>query len=182
MHDDTQLETLIDRALSSYCDAPPSRGLEQRVLNRIRATEPAPRRFTALRSALALAIPALALVALVVRFQPEKTRGLTEAPLAKRLTVNTPQADAAAVRPQFFHRLVTNGRPSRRVAAPKALPKQEQFPAVAPLSDEERLLLAFVRRDPNQAARAFADLEKRTGDPLEIEAVEIKPLASDGAH
>jgi hypothetical protein len=37
-----------------------------------------------------------------------------------------------------------------------------------------------VKRDPDGAARAFADLEKRAGDPLEIQAVEIKPLQADG--
>ena len=54
MQSDDELNSIIDRALSSYSDVQPLAGLEERVLNRIRASESARRSFGPLRWALAL--------------------------------------------------------------------------------------------------------------------------------
>jgi hypothetical protein len=184
MQSEKEFESLLDRALSSYCDALPSAALEQRVLNRIRATNHQRRSFTRWPWAAALVVSVLALIAVTVRLQhrpvthSEKPVSNPET-ISRRASSETKPGPSAAYR-RFLH-IPAAAEPSvRRLATARGLPKQEQFPRPSPLSDEERLLLAFVKRDPSGAVRAFADLEKRAGDPLEIQAVEIKPLQADG--
>ena len=48
------------------------------------------------------------------------------------------------------------------------------------LTHEERALLAFVERDPAAAVQAFDEWQRKSTEPLEIQAIEIQPLQSDG--
>jgi hypothetical protein len=55
------------------------------------------------------------------------------------------------------------------------------------MTDEERALAAWARRAPQEVSQAFADLRKRSEEPvaiqpLAIQAVLIEPLQSDGAN
>jgi hypothetical protein len=56
------------------------------------------------------------------------------------------------------------------------LPKPEQFPTPAPLTPEERVLMEFATRFPDQAKAAFTVSDK----PISIPEIEIKPL-DDGS-
>lgn len=177
MQGDDQLDSLIDRAISTYCEASARAGLEERVLNRIRTTDTAHRRFTGARWALALSMLMLVFVVMALRLLhsfgpktlPVATSQLTSQPRFREIS---PEAPKILVSTRSTH-------PRRRR---ESLPKQEQFPAPTPLSSEERLLLAFVKRDPVTTVRMFGELQKRASEPIEIEAVEIKPLVSDGTR
>ena len=50
------------------------------------------------------------------------------------------------------------------------------------MTDEERALVAWVSRAPSEAAQVFADLQKRSAEPIEIQPIQIPPLQSDGAQ
>jgi hypothetical protein len=55
------------------------------------------------------------------------------------------------------------------------------------MTDEERVLAAWARRAPQEVSRAFADLRKRSEEPiaiqpLAIQAILIEPLPTDGAN
>jgi hypothetical protein len=62
--------------------------------------------------------------------------------------------------------------------AAQAAPKQEVFPAPAPLSDEERVLVALARRRP-RVAEQVAEQQKRPVEKLSIAAIRIEPLVPE---
>jgi hypothetical protein len=62
------------------------------------------------------------------------------------------------------------------------MPKQAQFPVRAPLTHEERALIAFVRSAPEEALEAFGQTLPNHIEPLRIEEIELHPLQiRDGA-
>jgi hypothetical protein len=74
------------------------------------------------------------------------------------------------------------GRTPTPSPSPKSLPRQEQFPAPSPITGEERFLLAFIEIHPTEARDAFAELQKRTNEEINIQAIQIRPLQSDGVQ
>ena len=178
MESNDELDRMIDGALASYSGAEPLAGLEERVLNRVRVAEAERPRLRLWRWVLAGSVlTALVVVAIVLRTQRNPAPETND---IARVEAHVPLVAAPA-------------REAPRVAAkrrgrigkapqPKRLPKLEQFPAPAPLTAEERALLAFVERSPNEARQVFADLQKRTNEPIEIEAIQIQPLRMNGAQ
>ena len=165
------LDSMLDDALACYSGAEPLAGLEERVLHRVRASDVTRRRPIRWAFALALAA-ALVLVAIVMktpRNPPPKPR-------------DTARAEIPALVEQ--PRIASQHRCSRLAArpAPSPLPKRDQFPAPAPLTAEEQALRSFVERDPAEAQQVFAQLRKRTNDPIEIQPIRIAPLRIDGAQ
>jgi hypothetical protein len=162
------VDALLDRALSSYADAEPLNGLEQRILNRASRARPGMR----LRYGSLLAIGAtLALsCCFILTFHQTKSEpkkpplpiARVESPIPARITLPPPRQ--------------TRVRHRRLV---QRLPKREVFPTPQPPSAEERALLRFVGRDPKEAAEAFASLQRQMDAPLEIAPIEIKPLQTD---
>jgi hypothetical protein len=61
------------------------------------------------------------------------------------------------LRPTVLHLRLAERRKVKSV--PPRLPKLDVFPTAPPLTDEERALLAFVRRDPEGAVKLFQSLE-----------------------
>lgn len=165
------LDSMLDGALACYSGAEPLTGLEERVLQRVRASDVPRRRPVGWAVAFALAA-ALVLVAIVMKTPRYAT--------PKRGEIARTEASAKLEQP----RIVSKERSIRLTArrAPSSLPKQQQFPAPAPLTTEERALRSFVERDPAEAQQVFAQLRKRTNDPIEIQPIQIAPLRIDGAQ
>jgi hypothetical protein len=166
MEDSDELDRVIDGALAGYSGAEPLAGLEERVLNRVRAVNAGRR--GRIMWAFALAAVAAVVVAVIAERPPQ-------APAPKHnaiARVVTP----APVRHAVEERRVVPKRPRQRL-----LPKQDQFPAPAPMTSEERALVAFVEQHPAEARQVFAELEK-SGEPIEIQPIQIPPLDSDGAQ
>jgi hypothetical protein len=162
MHD--EFDKLIDGALSSYSTAEPLAGLEQRVLDRVRATE-ASRRRRLWWAALALATPALAAIlffAPVRKPDPIPIATVTPQPSA-RVEPAPPPPSAAPKR--------ALAKPRRAPA--RVLPKREVFPTLSPLTPEERLLVQLAESRPQML------LTRPVGD-IEIKPIEIAPLHIDG--
>jgi hypothetical protein len=165
------LDNMLDDALACYSGAEPLAGLEERVLHRVRASDVTRRRPVRWAFAFALAA-ALVLVVIVMKTPsdpPPKPRDIARA-----------EIPALVEQP----RIASQHRRSRVAArrAPSPRPKQEQFPAPAPLTAEEQALRSFVERDPAEAQQVFAQLRKRTNDPIEIQPIRIAPLRIDGAQ
>ena len=146
------LDEWIDGALAGYSAAQPLAGIEERVLYRVR------RRARIVR--WAWTTPALASLLLaaviVVRTTPVEQQSLNLSPPI------TPSA------PPLIRIMPLRPAKRFRVAAPKSL------------THEERALLAFAERDPAAALQAFDELQKKSTEPLEIQAIEVQPLQSDG--
>ena len=179
-NDRDKFDDLIDTALSSYADAEPLSGLEQRILRRVQLVKDRRRRFISLKWALALAT--LASVLLVGVNLPKNY----EDPAPKTIsTARSADMHAAvpfersprtlAEKPQVTPKHRANAA-RRQSLASKSLPKQRQFPSVVSLSEDESALLAFAERDPEQALEAFRDLQNRSNEEIKIPEIVIPPL------
>ena len=181
MQSDDELNSIIDRALSSYSDVQPLAGLEERVLNRIRASESARRSFGPLRWALALSFILVLAAAIAVRtqYRPASDMALDDA--SRRPIAISPLDEVTPSHSPIPGKLeqVTRRRHEHTL---KPLPKREQFPAAAPITDQERALLTLVERNPVEALNLFADLKRQVSEPIEIEPLQIKPLQGDDAQ
>lgn len=146
----------MDDALSGYSAAEPVAGLEERVLNRIRIAEASRRRSWFVRWAFAFPVLASLLVAAVV---------LRTTPAEQRLDLAPPPIASAppVVRP------VPVSKRERHWSAPR--------PPAA--TEQERALLTLATCEP-EALQALADLQKKSNETLEIQAIQIAPLESDG--
>jgi hypothetical protein len=172
--DRDELDDLIDGALPGYADASPLEGLEERVLYRVHAARAARRRPWPRR--VAFAAPVLAALLLAVVVLPSWWKPVPPAP-------NPAPIHAALNLPVFK----SQSPAPRRIHLFRALPKQPCFPSPVPMTDEERALAAWAGRAPQEVSQAFADLRKRSEEPvaiqpLAIEALMIEPLPSDGAN
>jgi hypothetical protein len=164
------LDGMLDNALACYSGAEPLAGLEERVLHRVHASEATRRRPIGWAVAFALAA-ALVLVAIVMktpRNPAPRPRDVARAEIPA--TVGT----AAAVEKPRITLKHRRSRIAARCATP--VPKQQQFPAPAALTAEERALRSFVERQPAEAQRVFAQLQKRSNEPIHIEPIQIAPL------
>lgn len=161
MEGNDELDRMIDSALAAYSGAEPLAGMEGRVLHRVRAGEATSRR--PLRWAFAfLAAAALVLVAIVIR----TPRNTASDKAHVEISVAVPPAVAVEI-PRVA------SKPRRvRIRARRA-------PSV--LTAEEQALRSFVERYP-EAPQVFAQLQKRSNEPIQIEPIQIAPLEINGAQ
>jgi hypothetical protein len=174
--DRDELDDVIDGALPGYSRADPMDGLEDRVLRRIQAAGATRRISWFFR--LGFAIPALAAVlfaCIALRMEWKSQSRTTNA--TPMTAVSAPQLSLPPAA-----RVVAPKRGNGTGQGPRSLPKEEFFPARTPITDEERALVAWVGRAPAEAAQAFADLERRSAEPIAIQPIQIPPLQSDGAQ
>jgi len=159
---DKSIDELLDASLQRYRSEEPRAGLEDRILANVRTRDLAGRR-RAWTFALAGTAAALAMIAVVLHVPRRPSATASKLP---RVSVSRPAPAVVAPR-QTLHQV------ARRVPKSPAAPRRpEQFPTPAGLSEQERLLLAYV------AANRGADLSNRvirdlTIDPLQFPEIEI---------
>ncbi|MFI5118046.1 MAG: hypothetical protein ACHP8B_15250 [Terriglobales bacterium] len=169
-----EVDEWLESALRQYGRAEPRAGLESRVLASLqveRTRTAAPKRWWwAVGTVTALA----AMVVTVWVWQsrrearPASTAGIT----------NTTHHEVVTTHPAegYSAKQVTTRRLARgliRNAAVAASPKMEQFPSPQPLSDQERILMSYVARNPENAAlvaQARAEALQRDREEEEAEA------------
>jgi hypothetical protein len=62
------------------------------------------------------------------------------------------------------------------------VPKQAEFPIRAPLTHQERALMAFVSSAPDKALQALGETPPTKIEPLRIDGIQLQPLQiGDGA-
>ncbi|HUE04085.1 MAG TPA: hypothetical protein VMR62_31335 [Bryobacteraceae bacterium] len=165
---DRALDWAVDQALAHYSSAEPRDGLAQRVIDRVRAQGAAPR-FGFRGWALALAAAAACVMAAVFWWARPVPHARVAGPARRPVPVAVQKTAVVAGFKQQ----------ARRANTPARLPKLREFPAPAPLSEEERAWLTLVERAP--ARDALLDLQRRGDEPIEVEAIKIEPLRSDDA-
>lgn len=197
MHDDEAdpfVDELLEASLKQYRGEEPRSGLEMRILAGVRAQARAAR-LRWLGWAVAVCVGILAVIALTLHFAPTQLRQPTpSAELSPKesgarrapLQAAKPPAPAmvSAQRPLSLgaHRapLQPPQQQVRRVATRRSRP--EQFPTPLPLTEQEKLLLAYLAKTTkpdlvagtNQTDEAsFSDLEIPR---IKIAGLEIKPL------
>lgn len=164
------LDRIIDNALSTYSEATPRPGLQQRVQNRIRMADADRRMFSFLGAALAFAT-VLLLLAIVLR-TPHPAPNIGDVAHAPGPPVETRRASVRLGR-RFK-------MPARRTPRTKSIPKESHFPVVAPFTGAERALLALVENHPVEAQQLVIEMQRRSNQPIDIQAIQIQPLRSDG--
>jgi hypothetical protein len=178
-----ELDRILNRALSTYPEEP-RLGLEARILRRVQ-NEGLGARWTGgalapWSRALGGVVLVAALAAGIVWFHPEQS----DKPASSGRQAaegRVPQsAKLAQVRPTAG---ATQGNRKveirARIALPR-LPKLDVFPTPSPLTPEE---LAFVKIPKSVPSATPPQSEKADTvqlEPIQIQALEIKPLAVDG--
>ena len=164
-----ELDQIVERGLRSYTDAEPRPGLEQRVINRVREAREA-RSLKWLRWAIVVPVFASLLI-IAITFWPKREHAPefhgSPPPIAKAVS-------GLPVIPKLAETIVRRPRSQRL-----PLPRGQQFPTPAPLTEQERALLAFAIGTP-RGQEALVSGEKRLSEPLEIAEIHIEPLANSG--
>jgi hypothetical protein len=144
------VDSVLDRALRPQL-VEPRPGLEERILANL-PTQPQRRPWWQWMWIPALAAAALLAVVIGMRVMhrelPAPVQAIKTVEAPKQEATVEPEAPAIKqLQPQRAH-------PPARVQVARvtpALPKQGVFPSPVPMTDQERLLLALVRRNPEQA-------------------------------
>ena len=154
-----ELDQLLNEALATYSSAEPRPGIQQRVLRHIR-TAAAPRR--PWWQLAAIAVPALATLWLIS--------------IHHAVPVQAPAPPATLPPPVIAHVDPPVAPVPQR---PVRTRRREAFPRPAPLSAEERALVALAIQFPQQAPELVKPAEPRPIEPIEIPKLEISPLPGD---
>jgi len=149
-------DRMIDEALARYASAEPLAGIEERVLERVRAARA--RRSALQRWALAAAVAAAAVLLLTLR--PVRTPRIVHRPPVEIAHSVTPVPHFA--RPRIE---VRRPRPRHRAWRP--------FPTPAPISPEEQALLTLADAPPR--VRDVL-IEKQEIEEIRIAPLKIEPL------
>jgi len=169
-----ELDRILQVGISSYPGGEPLAGLEERILARVRITESSRRSIAGW-----WAILTVGLAALVMSVSVYLRTGHTESrPVRGPLETKTATLDETPRRIEAISVSKRRGHSHREAA----LPKQPVFPTPSPLTPEERLLLAMLKRDPDGTAQVFDSLRKRGSEPLEIAPLVILPLETGGGQ
>jgi len=178
MHDDEPdpfVDELLEASLKEFQGEEPRSGLEMRILAGVRTQERATR-LRWLGWAVAVCAGILAVIALTLHFAPTQLRQPTPSASLPQPATTPPAPQRVS---QQAPRLGTRRPPaqSRRVATRRSRP--EQFPTPLPLTEQEKLLLAYLNKATKPDLTAGTD-EKPVNDlevpEITVAALKIKPL------
>lgn len=172
------VEELLEASLKRYRSEAPRAGLENRILAGVQASDHAAQRR---RWVWVLAASAAALIVAVVvlRFTSRPApRIATVSPAPQTVAPRTETPKVVAVAPPVTHVPRQLSQPPR--AATARLNRPEQFPTPSPLTEQEKLLLAYVASAPRSELSTPVVGDQRI-EPLQfpeikIARIEIKEL------
>ncbi len=170
-HDHDKANQWIDDALAEYAKTEPRAGFERRVSARLQVAEEQAARNGWWRWVFAIGVAAMFLLTLLWLEHPNgrqvsRTQITTAAPRAAEPAAKV-RRDGSASR--HIAPSKRDGRELAKVTVNHSLqrtlpPKQQQFPAALPLTDQERMLMQYVQDFPEKAAlvaQAQTDLQKQ---------------------
>jgi hypothetical protein len=182
--DEGELEQWLDAALKHYAAVEVRPDLEQRIVARIR-TEPPPIPFYR-KWGLPVAAAAGAL-ALMLAVGMGKFSGLHPVRETMVANQNAPmsagngrRAAAPEIKSEWTRSSPVFGRRSERVAVLSAAhARPPQFPSPRMLSEQDKLLLEFLRQAPREEVQAALAQKRETAiTDLSIKDLDIPPLAN----
>ena len=182
MHDQDDLDRVLDSALSSY--AAPAPGFEERILGSVTAAgraHPEPRR-SWLQWAIAIPAAACLLIALALFLhpRPRKMSGVQHARNAPAVSQAPRQETAASSgTPALPHprpRRALPRMPGIMPAVAAGLPKRDLFPTPQPLTPAEQAFIRYVATAPEQDRRSLLEAQAKQDAPLAISAIKIAPI------
>ena len=175
MHDDEPdpfVDELLEASLRQYRGEEPRSGLEMRILGGVRTQERAVR-LRWLGWTVAVCAGILAVIALTLHFAPTQLRQPTPgASLPQPAKTQTAPPMASRQQP-----LLSPHRPASKVH--RVAMRPEQFPTPLPLTEQEKLLLAYLNKATKPDLTAATD-EKPVNDlevpEITVAALKTKPL------
>lgn len=180
--DRDDLDLQLDKALATYADPEASPHLAAHILAAIAPARPAvPHRRW---QPWAIAIPAFAAL-LLAMFLPLRRSHEHQPPSPAAAAPHIPGPIAPPPHPVAASHLPQTAAKARRapIQSPvvdASLPKQEVFPMPTPLTPQEQALVALATRNPGNVSQSVSKAEKQPVAPLEIAAIQIKPLNPPG--
>lgn len=150
------VDSMLDRALGPQ-PVEPRAGFEERLLANLASQ---PQRHPWWQWMWVPALAAATLLAVVIGMKvlhrepavPQVVQKTVETPKQQKVAVAPPVAPAAAPSSPRRNGLARgNTAQTMVIARTTPLPKQDVFPSPVPLTEQERLLLALMRRTPNEA-------------------------------
>lgn len=175
------IEELLDAGLARYSNVTPRPGLEERLLATARSEQERRSWFVWAGWLAAGAVAALIVVG-VFNVTHRPTRPAPPPPVATGQTAPQTVASVPPVAP------AGESRPSRRVAlerVPRTATQTarqetrlEVFPSPQPLTDEEKLLVQYVRQTPAEVLSASSTDSAPIPD-LEMKPLDIAPLDTE---
>jgi len=162
-----ELDAALDAALTHYAAVEPRAGLEERILAHLHASDAMPSHFRAWwKWGVTLAAVAIIVAALALRWER------TSKPVIANDPQIAPEAPAETKLPPLHATVASISHkrsPVRRnnltpVVETEAVPKLNVFPSPAPLTEQEKMALNYVREFPEEAglvARAQTNLARR---------------------
>ena len=181
--EDRKLDALLDKALTEYGVADPRAGLENRVLANLRIEreqQSQVRRWWALGSAFAMVTVAGA-IWIGFRHLPSTSSETTNVRVTERVGSPASSSHERISSVQAGTGKVHRRTAERRLPAKSGQtfqPKLSEFSSSRPLSEQERLVLAYVKVAPRSEVLAAVARAHDSSD-LQIEDLEIAPLAND---
>lgn len=180
---DQFVEELLDAGLARYSNVTPRPGLEGRVLASVRA-EKDRRAWFVWPGVLAAGAVAAAIVLGVVVLRHSRT-GTPQRAVAygNGGSLGLPIPDRAGARPaptptMFRRPLLARPAAHRSAITAAAEPRLVMFPSPRPLTEQEKLLLEYVRRTPVQALAAAAP----SHDDIQDEGIKVIDVAPQDAE
>jgi hypothetical protein len=168
---DSDFEEQFEQALAAYAD--PGDARHPRVLTaRVLAAVEGQQRKRRWWLGFGIAIPALAcllLIAIAVLRQPEPALRRTVTAMAP---ASPPAVRAPVVARPRMERV--RGLPAR--SQTRTLPKLDQFPAPAPLTEQERLLVNLAAHTSPEMQQDLVQTQQQARMPLHIAELNIAPL------
>lgn len=160
-HDKDQFDDLVDGALKRYGAVEPRPGLEGRVLARLAGESHTNwlRPWTwASAAAFACLLTVVVWIGLVGSKQPPHISAH-----AAKVTTKENRLETAEVPPQIEKTRRTGKHEVRKIRLQLAntTPRLEQFPSPRPLSEQEKLLVAYASEYPKQAAEVAQEQDRR---------------------
>jgi hypothetical protein len=171
------VDELLDASLRRYASTEPRPGLEGRVLAGVRARQQAARRRTVWAWGMGLAAVAAMVTLLLIYWPRQQPEHL---PVIANRPANISAPAVARVIPRVQPPLP---RQPVRPAAPSMVDtRPQQFPTPRPLSEQEKLLLAYAKslNGSSDASAPQADMDVEHDleiPPISIAAIKIEPLA-----
>jgi hypothetical protein len=176
MHDNRDLDALVDEALSSYTTAEPDPSLRARIMTRVAEDAPSQKRLWLFAPAAACAA-ALVIVFLLHHSTPAPHP--SPSPATSAASAHAPHTPVRVVPQQAIHPHPALAAHRTRRRERPALLRNDSFPSPTPLTAQESLLLKFAMEHPDQARQVLAAPASRPIEnaPLAIASIHIAALS-----
>ncbi len=169
------VDELLDASLNRYSQVEPRAGLEERLLASV--PEQAQRFAWPQWAWIPAVATAAVLIAALAFYATRQQAPASPSPAVAQTPAPTLPAPVVSAPVPAPHPSISRGRVERTQSAGRlgAGPRLATFPARAPLSEQERLLLRFVQQTPKEQLMA-RQLGAVPIEPLAIQPLTVPPL------